>query len=112
MPCRPWPRANGLRLRPPHQDPQEPGRGPAADGGRRLRHYGCQGGRKRWCSFATASPSVTLAQPQMIATKVDRLMAAAKSHACEVRWIVDSRPGLELLAGRAEAHRLVTGVFH
>ena len=54
--------------------------------------------------------SVTLAQPQMIAAKVDRLMAAAKSHACEVRWIVDSRPGLELLAGRAEAHRLVTGV--
>jgi D-serine deaminase-like pyridoxal phosphate-dependent protein len=55
--------------------------------------------------------SVTLAQPQIIASKVDRLMAAAKSHACEVRWIVDSRPGLELLARRAEAYGRAADVF-
>ena len=55
--------------------------------------------------------SVTLAQPQMIASKVDRLMAAAKTHACAVRWIVDSRPGLELLAARAEIHGLAADVF-
>jgi D-serine deaminase-like pyridoxal phosphate-dependent protein len=55
--------------------------------------------------------SVTLAQPQMAASKVDRLMAAAQAHACDLRWIVDSRPGLDLLAGRAEAHRFTTGVF-
>jgi len=29
-------------------------------------------------------PSVTLARPQMIASKMDRLMAAAQSHACPV----------------------------
>jgi len=56
-------------------------------------------------------PSVTLAQPQMVASKVDRLMAAAQSHACEVRWIVDSRPGLDLLAGRADACGLAADVF-
>jgi len=56
-------------------------------------------------------PSVTLAQPQMIASKVDRLLAAARSHACEIRWIVDSRDGLELLARRADEHRYPSGVF-
>ena len=56
-------------------------------------------------------PSVTLAQPQIIASKVDRLMAAAQARACDLRWIVDSRAGLELLAARAAVHRFPTGVF-
>ena len=56
-------------------------------------------------------PSVTLAQPQMIASKLDRLMAAAKTQRCDLRLIVDSRPGLELLASRAVEQRFTPGVF-
>jgi len=58
-----------------------------------------------------AIPSVTLAQPQMIASKLDRLMAAAQAHHCDLRLIVDSRPGLDLLAGRAIEQRFTPGVF-
>jgi D-serine deaminase-like pyridoxal phosphate-dependent protein len=54
--------------------------------------------------------SVTLAQPQMIASKLDRLMAAAKTHAVDLRLVVDSLEGLALLAARAADHRLTVGV--
>ena len=56
-------------------------------------------------------PSVTLAQPQMIASKLDRLMAASQAYGCDLRLIVDSRPGLALLAGRAVEQRFIPGVF-
>jgi D-serine deaminase-like pyridoxal phosphate-dependent protein len=56
-------------------------------------------------------PSLTLAQPQMMADKLDRLMAAAQTHGCDLRLIVDSRPGLELLASRAVEQRVTPGVF-
>ena len=56
-------------------------------------------------------PSLTLAQPQMIASKLDRLMTAAKAHRCDLRLIVDSRPGLALLADRAVEQRFTPGVF-
>ena len=56
-------------------------------------------------------PSVTLAQPQMIASKLDRLMAAAQAQQCDLRLIVDSRPGLDLLARRAVEQRFTPGVF-
>jgi len=56
-------------------------------------------------------PSVTLAQPQMIASKLDRLMAAAQAHRCDLRLIVDSRAGLDLLANRAVEQRFTPGVF-
>lgn len=58
-----------------------------------------------------AIPSVTLAQPQMIASKLDRLMTAARTHHCDLRLIVDSRPGLDLLAARASEHGFSPGVF-
>jgi D-serine deaminase-like pyridoxal phosphate-dependent protein len=56
-------------------------------------------------------PSVTLAQPQMIASKLNRLMAAAQAQRCDLRLIVDSRAGLELLASRALEQRFTPGVF-
>ena len=56
-------------------------------------------------------PSVTLAQPLMTGSKVDRLIAAAREHNCDLRFIVDSRDGLELLAGRASEGRFIPGVF-
>ncbi len=55
--------------------------------------------------------SVTLAQPQMIASKLDRLMAAAQAHRCDLRLIVDSRAGLDLLASRAVEQHFTPGVF-
>mgnify|MGYP000138555405 FL=1 len=54
--------------------------------------------------------SLTLAQPQMIATKLDRIMAAAKAHHCDLRLIVDSQAGLDLLAARAAELGFAPGV--
>ncbi|MGD9329975.1 MAG: alanine racemase [Desulfobacterales bacterium] len=56
-------------------------------------------------------PSVTLAQPQMIASKLDRLLTIAQAQSCDLRLIVDSRQGLDLLAGRAAEHGYRPGVL-
>lgn len=55
--------------------------------------------------------SLTLAQPQLIGSKLDRLLEAAKLQDCDLRLVVDSREGLELLASKAADHRYPVGVF-
>jgi D-serine deaminase-like pyridoxal phosphate-dependent protein len=56
-------------------------------------------------------PSVTLAYPQLVAVKLDRLLAAAGRHGCDLRLIVDSPEGVRLLAARAAALGIRPGVF-
>jgi D-serine deaminase-like pyridoxal phosphate-dependent protein len=56
-------------------------------------------------------PSVTLAHPQISAAKLDRLLAAARHHDCDLRLIVDSPEGLALIAARAAALGSRPGVF-
>jgi D-serine deaminase-like pyridoxal phosphate-dependent protein len=56
-------------------------------------------------------PSVTLAHPQLTATKLDRLLMAASRHGCDLRLIVDSPEGLALLSARAAALGSRPGVF-
>jgi D-serine deaminase-like pyridoxal phosphate-dependent protein len=56
-------------------------------------------------------PSLTLAYPQVTATKLDRLLAAAKRRGCDLRLMVDSAEGLALLDARATELRCFPGVF-
>ena len=56
-------------------------------------------------------PSVTLAYPQLAATKLDRLLMSAGRCGCDLRLIVDSRAGVDLLAARAAALGIRPGVF-
>ncbi len=56
-------------------------------------------------------PSVTVAHPQLAAGKLDRLLAAAGRHGCDLRLIVDSPEGVALLAARAAALDVRPGVF-
>ncbi len=56
-------------------------------------------------------PSVTLAYPQLVAAKLDRLLTAAGRYGCDLRLIVDSPEGVALLAARAAALGLRPGVF-
>ena len=56
-------------------------------------------------------PSVTLAYPQLVAAKLDRLLAAAGRCGCDLRLIVDCPEGVDLLAARAAALGVRPGVF-
>ena len=56
-------------------------------------------------------PSVTLAYPQWAASKIDRLLGAARHRDCDLRFIVDSMEGLRLLKARAAALDCRPGVF-
>ena len=56
-------------------------------------------------------PSVTLAYPQVAAGKLDRLLGTARRCGCNLRLIVDSMAGVDLLAARAAALGCHPGVF-
>ncbi len=56
-------------------------------------------------------PSITLAYPQWAASKIDRLLGAARHHGCDLRFIVDNMEGLRLLEARATALDCRPGVF-
>ncbi len=56
-------------------------------------------------------PSVTLAYPLVSAAKIDRLLGAARRRGCDLRLIVDSLAGVELLAARAAEQGAHPGVF-
>ena len=56
-------------------------------------------------------PSVTLAQPLMTPAKLDRLLVEGRGLGVDLRLIVDSREGLDLLAARAREHGAGPGVF-
>ncbi len=55
--------------------------------------------------------SITLAHPQLVAAKLDRILAAAKHHGCDLRFIVDSLEGLALLVERTAVLRCRPGVY-
>ena len=55
--------------------------------------------------------SVTLAQPLMTPAKLDRLLTGCGDLGVDLRLIVDSREGLDLLEARAREHRAEPGVF-
>ena len=54
--------------------------------------------------------SVTLAQPLLTAAKLDRLLIEGRDLGVDLRLIVDSREGLDLLAARAREHGTEPGV--
>ncbi|MDJ0720819.1 MAG: alanine racemase [Desulfobacterales bacterium] len=56
-------------------------------------------------------PSVTLAYPLVSAVKLDRLLGAARRCGCDLRLIVDSMAGVDLLAARAVEQGAQPGVF-
>ena len=56
-------------------------------------------------------PSVTLAYPLVSAVKLDRLLGAARRWGCDLRLIVDSLAGVNLLAARAAEQGVQPGVF-
>ncbi len=56
-------------------------------------------------------PSVTLAYPLVSAVKLDRLLGAARRCGCDLRLIVDSMAGVDLLAARAAEQGAQPGVF-
>ena len=55
--------------------------------------------------------SVTLAQPLMTPAKLDRLLIECRDLGVDLRLIVDSLEGLDLLAARAREHGTGPGVF-
>ncbi len=56
-------------------------------------------------------PSVTLAYPMTVRGKLDRVLGVARQHDCNLRLIVDSVTGLDLIAARAAAVNYRPGVF-
>ncbi len=56
-------------------------------------------------------PSVTLAQPLMTPAKLDRLLVGCRDLGVDLRLIVDSREGLDLLDSKAREHGAGPGVF-
>jgi D-serine deaminase-like pyridoxal phosphate-dependent protein len=55
--------------------------------------------------------SITLAQPLLSPSKIDRLFQAALEPKADVRMIMDSAEGLDLIVIKAEAHSYIPGVF-
>ena len=55
--------------------------------------------------------SVTVAYPLVVASKLDRLIAAARTHDVDLRLIVDSSAGVDAIAKAAENHRKQISIF-
>ena len=55
--------------------------------------------------------SVTVAYPMVVASKLDRLIAAARAHDVDLRLIVDSLAGVNAIAGAAEKHQKQISIF-
>lgn len=55
--------------------------------------------------------SITVAYPLIDPCKLDRLLAAARSHGTDLRVLADSRAGCKALAAAAERQHLRLGVF-
>ena len=55
--------------------------------------------------------SITLAQPLLTPSKIDRLFQAALESQADVRMIMDSTEGLDLIEIKADEHAYITGVF-
>jgi len=55
--------------------------------------------------------SITLAQPLLTPSKIDRLFRAALESQADVRMITDSAEGLDLIAAKSEEHAYMPGVF-
>lgn len=55
--------------------------------------------------------SVTVAYPLVVASKLDRLIAAAHAHDADLRLIVDSPAGINAIACAAEKHQKQIDVF-
>ena len=55
--------------------------------------------------------SVTVAYPLVVASKLDRLIAAAHAHDADLRLIVDSPAGVNTIAAAAEKHHKQIDVF-
>ena len=55
--------------------------------------------------------SVTVAYPLVVASKLDRLIAAARTHDVDLRLIVDSSAGVDAIARAAENHRNQISIF-
>ncbi|MSP82578.1 MAG: alanine racemase [Alphaproteobacteria bacterium] len=62
--------------------------------------------------FAAAGvPSITVAYPQVLGAKVDRLIAVAAEHGTSLRFIADSAAGVETLVGAAKRAARTIPVF-
>ena len=55
--------------------------------------------------------SVTVAYPLVVASKLDRLIAAARSHDVDLRLIVDNTAGVNAIAQAAERHEKQISIF-
>ncbi len=55
--------------------------------------------------------SVTVAYPLVVASKLDRLIAGARSNDVDLRLIVDSEVGVKAIAQAAEQHRKQISIF-
>ena len=55
--------------------------------------------------------SVTVAYPLVVESKVDRLLEASRSHNVDLKLMVDSREGLEVVSHAAKKHGMKIGVF-
>ena len=55
--------------------------------------------------------SVTVAYPLVIESKLDRLLESSRSHDVDIRLMVDSREGVEVISCAAKKHGMKIGVF-
>lgn len=55
--------------------------------------------------------SITVAYPLVVASKLDRLIAVARTHDVDLRLIVDSPAGVDAIARAAEYHQIHISIF-